>query len=254
MSRGPRLYQNLVRCLASDIAEGKYPIGTRLPAERHLVQLHSVSGATLRRALITLEAQGVIEIRYGAGAYVARRPGAKKAPPNSDLTAFEISEAGLIFEAEVAGLAATQIALQETKKIARLVETIGNKSVSISEERSFHLAVARATRNRAIVELVKRIWDLRAASRESALLDERVRSLHGPTALKERRALVAALERRDSAAACTAMKSLLSGALESLLAASEEMAIVSTRHATAAKLSRLDDLTDRAESCSARAG
>jgi GntR family transcriptional repressor for pyruvate dehydrogenase complex len=105
MPHGPRLYQDLVRSLASDIAEGKYPIGSRLPPERHLVQMHSVSTATLRRALITLEAQGVIEIRYGAGAYVARRPGAKKAPPNCDLTAFEISEAGLICEAEEAGLA-----------------------------------------------------------------------------------------------------------------------------------------------------
>ncbi|MET0588209.1 MAG: FCD domain-containing protein [Novosphingobium sp.] len=120
----------------------------------------------------------------------------------------------------MAGMAATQITFQETKKIGRLVETIGNKSVSIAEERSFHLAVARATRNRAIVELVKRLWDLRAGSRESAMLDERVRRLHRPTSLKERRALVAALEQRDAAAARTAMKSLLTGALESLLVAS----------------------------------
>lgn len=253
MSHRPRLYQDLVRCLATDMPKASIQLAP-LPAERHLVQMHSVSGATLRRALITLEAQGVIEIRYGAGAYVARRPGAKKAPPNCELTAFEISEAGLICEAEVAGLAATQITFQETKKIGRLVETIGNKSVSIAEERSFHLAVARATRNRAIVELVKRLWDLRAGSRESAMLDERVRRLHGPTALKERRALVAALERRDPAAARTAMKSLLAGALESLLAASEEVAIESAQYATAAKRNRLDDLTDQGDTCSARAG
>lgn len=243
----PRLYQDLVRCLASDIAEGKYPVGNRLPPDRHLVQMHSVSRATLRRALITLEAQGVIEMRRGAGAYVVCRPGINKAPPTRDLTAFEISEASLLLEAEVAGLAATQITLQEVRKIARLVETIGNKSVSIAEERSFHLAIARATHNRAIVELTKRLWDLRAASRESVLLDERVRNLHGPTALHDRRALVAALQRRDAPAAHAAMKSLVTGALQSVLVASNEMATESSRHAVPPRHGRVDNLTGKIE-------
>lgn len=60
--------------LASRLASGKIPPGTKLPAEPELAEEMGVSRATLREALRSLEEDGLVTRTRGAGTYATHRP------------------------------------------------------------------------------------------------------------------------------------------------------------------------------------
>src|SRR5215212_9865259 len=153
MSKGPndtaergqdRLYQDLARTLLEELGSGLYPVGARLPAERELAVRFGVSRPTVREAIIALEVQGLVEVKIGSGAYVRRLPG-KEDLPGFNISAFELTEARLLFEGEAAALAATQISDDELAGIERLVEEIAHENQDPSgtdkADRAFHLAI-----------------------------------------------------------------------------------------------------------------
>lgn len=63
-------YRRVAAALVEDIESGRYPPGSRLPAEIDLAAGHGVSRGTLRQALATLRSQGIIEPVPGRGSYV----------------------------------------------------------------------------------------------------------------------------------------------------------------------------------------
>ncbi len=227
-----RLYQDLARSLLEELASGRYPIGARLPAERELATTYNVSRPTVREAMIALEVQGLVEVRVGSGAYVRRMPG-KEDIPGFNITAFELTEARLIFEGEAAALAASQITDDELTEIGRLVEAIAAENLQPNgaerADRDFHLAIARATRNTAIYNAIEHLWDLRATSPEAALLHEKARTANIKPVVDEHTAVLTALRNRDPAAARAAMRAHLSQVIDSLLFATEERAIEEAR-------------------------
>jgi GntR family transcriptional regulator, hexuronate regulon transcriptional repressor len=236
-----RLYQDVARDLLEELAAGRYAVGGRLPAERELAAKYMVSRPTVREAIIALEVQGLVEVRVGSGAYVLRLPG-KEDLPGFNITAFELTEARLLFEGEAAALAATQISDEELAGIERLVEAIAqeNRQPDGAEraDREFHLAIARATRNTAIFEAIEHLWELRATSPEAALLHEKARTANIKPVVDEHTAILEALRARDPAAARAAMRSHLSQVIDSLLFATEERAIEEARKAAQAKRER----------------
>lgn len=68
----PSLFQRLQSELARMIAET--PAGNRLPSEPELAQSLKVSRATLREAMRSFEAQGLIRRRQGIGTFVVSQP------------------------------------------------------------------------------------------------------------------------------------------------------------------------------------
>ena len=178
-SSSDRLYQTLARALIAKLFNGKYAVGDRLPAERELSIEYDVSRPTVREAIIALEVQGLVDVRVGSGAYVKRLPG-KTEIPGFNITAFELTEARLLFEGEAAALAASQITDEELNELDALVRAIAaenlSKGGSERADRAFHLSIAAATRNTAIVNTIKELWNLRANSPESALLHEKART------------------------------------------------------------------------------
>lgn len=68
--RSRRLSQFAVDQITALIEEGKLVVGQKLPSERELTNQLNVSRASTREALRVLEAQGLIEVRPGKGAYV----------------------------------------------------------------------------------------------------------------------------------------------------------------------------------------
>jgi GntR family transcriptional regulator, hexuronate regulon transcriptional repressor len=220
-----RLYQDVARDLLEELAAGRYAVGGRLPAERELATRYNVSRPTVREAIIALEVQGLVEVRVGSGAYVLRLPG-KEDLPGFNITAFELTEARLLFEGEAAALAATQINDEELAAIERLVE-----------------AIARATRNTAILEAIEHLWDLRSTSPEAALLHEKARRANIKPVVDEHSAILNALRARDPAAARAAMRGHLSQVIDSLLFATEERQIEEARQAAKAKRERYSRAT-----------
>lgn len=236
-----RLYQELVRELMGELSSGNYPVGARLPAERELALKYNVSRPTVREAIIALEVKGLVEVRVGSGAYVRRIPGQEDAS-SFNVSAFELTEARLLFEGEAAALAATQITDEELAEIAALVASIAkeNNDPKGAEraDRAFHLAIARATRNAAIHDAIERLWDLRTTSPEAALLHEKARTANIKPVVDEHSAILQALRARDPAAARAAMRVHLSQVIDSLLFATEERQIEEARKSAQAKRER----------------
>jgi GntR family transcriptional repressor for pyruvate dehydrogenase complex len=238
---GTRLYQELARKLIGQLAMGHYPVGSRLPAERELALHYDVSRPTVREAIIALEVQGLIEVRIGSGAYVQRLPG-KGDIPGFNISAFELTEARLLFEGEAAALAATQITDAQIAEIAGLVRDIAceNRAPQGTDkaDRAFHLAIARATRNTAVAETIEHLWRLRDASPEAALLHEKARTANIKPVVDEHAAILQALTARDPRAARTAMRAHLAAVLESLLFATEAKGVEDVRRAVQAQRDR----------------
>lgn len=236
-----RLYQDLARRLMGELASGRYAIGDRLPAERELSVTHAVSRPTVREAIIALEVQGLVEVRVGSGAYVRRLPG-RDDIPGFGITAFELTEARMMFEGEAAALAANQISDEELQQLDQLVQDIAaeNQAPGGSEQadRAFHLAIARAGRNTAVFNTIESLWNLRANSPESALLHAKARTANVKPVVEEHAAILTALRTRDPAAARAAMRTHLAAVLDYLLFATEEQAIAAARRELDAKRRR----------------
>ena len=240
LSPHPRLYRELATQLGADLAAGRYALGTRLPAERELAAMYGVSRPTVREAVIALEVQGLVEVRIGSGTYVRRVP--DRLSPDFTISAIEVAEARLLFEGEAAALAAAQITDPQLDALATLLDEIARENEdpdgTDKADRAFHLAIAAATCNAAITDSVTRLWQLRASSPESALLHAKARAAKVRPVVAEHEAVLAALRCRDAPAARQAMRSHLAAALDGLLFAVEEQAVVEARLQVRAKRER----------------
>lgn len=232
--QGLRLYQRLAKTLYAEIVGGRYAIGDRLPAERELSIEHGISRPAVREALIALEVQGLIEVRVGSGAYIINIPGRRDQPAFA-ISAFEIVEARIVFESESAALAAGHITDEELAELDQLVLEIARENLDIDvteiADFAFHITIAKASRNAAIVQTVEQLWQLRSTSPESALLHRKARSAKVRPIVAEHEAIVHALRSRDATAARNAMRAHLSAVMDHLLFASEERAVAEARRA-----------------------
>ena len=233
---GDRLYRKLAQRLFDEIVAGKYKIGERLPAERELAAEHDVSRPVAREALIALEVQGFIEVRLGSGAYVCRIPGDDE-QPGFAITAFELTEARLLFEGEAAALAALHITDAELNALEQLVEAMRQENaqpeVTEMADREFHFTIARATRNVGVSLTIEELWRLRSTSPECALLHYRARSAKVRPVVEEHVEILTALRTHDPVAARVAMRAHLSAVMEHLLFTTEEHAVEEARRTVA---------------------
>lgn len=229
-----RLYKHLARTLFVELSNGKYAVGDRLPAERELAAEHKVSRPTVREAIIALEVQGLIEVRVGSGAYVRRLPGAEDSP-GFNVTAFELTEARLVIEGESAALAAVHISDADLAELDTLVQRIADENLrdqgTEDADRGFHLLIARATRNAAMVNTVEELWRMRTSSPATASLLAKARSAKVKPVVEEHRAIARALRTRDPAKARAAMRAHLRAVMDHLLFATEEQAVAEARKA-----------------------
>ncbi len=223
-----RLYQGVARRLAAAIASGDYPRGTRLPGERELAEQFKVSRVTIREAEIALEAQGLITIRNGSGVYV------RKDPPREDgalpdVSAFELTTARLVIEAEAAALAAVNLSDDELAVLQEIVQGMAAAEATGSDteelDRRFHLTIARATGNPAIEHLVSQLWRMREELPRVREVYASVCNRNAETRTQEHLAIYEALQRRDPTAARGAMREHFHRLFDSMLAAREDQAI-----------------------------
>lgn len=68
------IWQSIANALRSDLAEGRYAPGDKLPTEAALAERFGVNRHTVRHGLSTLIDEGLVRTRRGAGAFVAAVP------------------------------------------------------------------------------------------------------------------------------------------------------------------------------------
>jgi GntR family transcriptional regulator len=80
-------YEKVAHSIRRDILRGRWRSGARLPADREFCQRFGTSSITLRRAMLILEQQLLVERRQGSGTYVAAWAERKIPILNADYTA-----------------------------------------------------------------------------------------------------------------------------------------------------------------------
>jgi GntR family transcriptional repressor for pyruvate dehydrogenase complex len=242
-----KLYQQVASTLAEAIRNGAYPRGRRLPSERDLAEQFGVSRPTLREAMIALEIQGFVESRQGSGVYVTAAAAKLDRMTDLNIGAFELTEARRVVEAEACALAATSITDAELAELDSLLVAMAaspeDGEAQEQADRRFHVVIAGATRNSALVSVVEMLWDLRHRSPLCLEMLARARDVGDRPRVEEHRAIVAALGSHDSRAARTAMRDHLTGVIDGLLATTEAEAVRVAREDIA---SRRDSYARRA--------
>lgn len=229
-----RLYEQLAETLAARIAAGAHRVGTRLPSERDLAQAFGVSRPTVREAMIALELDGLVEVRKASGVYVrARHPTGGKAGL-ADIGPFELLEARRAVEGEACAMAALRMTPETTALLRRLIDEMeleNARDVVMSEDadRRFHMAIVEATRNSAMIETVRSLWDARNRSPQHRLLSQKGRAAGVKPRINEHAAIVEALSLGDPVAARVAMRDHLTRVIETLLEATETEALEQAR-------------------------
>ena len=112
--------------LQQQILDGKWKAGDRLPSEHELCQTFQVSRVTIRQALQSMAAKGLIENRGGDGSFVAQPAMSDfvaQVMPNvylSDDPLRTVMEFRLLFEAPVAELAACRATDEQLRQMQML--------------------------------------------------------------------------------------------------------------------------------------
>ncbi len=78
ISRPKLRYQEAMDVVSKGISNGQYSPGERLPGMKDMSQQLGINFLTVRKAMTKLAEKGIVEIRHGAGTFVAERPFASK--------------------------------------------------------------------------------------------------------------------------------------------------------------------------------
>ncbi|MDB5458203.1 MAG: GntR domain protein [Caulobacter sp.] len=238
-----KLYQQVATAIADSIRDGVYTPGQRLPSERDLAEDYRVSRPTVREAMIALEIRGLVEARHGSGVYVTQAPPAETPAPELDIGAFELTEARRLFEGESCALAATTITEAELAELETiLAEMVDENNRDVSgdlADRRFHVAIAQATRNAAIVTTVENLWDLRYKSPLCKAMLARARQVGVRPLIDDHREILDSLKAHDPRAARDAMREHLGRVIDNLLTATEMDAMQRARNEAAARRNEL---------------
>jgi len=193
--------------LSRFITESQMKAGDALPSEARLSETFGASKRVVREALRALAAQGCIETSQGKLAVVAEtRPVAVEAyfkyvqrlDRSSVLELYEFRE---IIEVRATALAATRATRQEIQQ-ARLalseMENAGDDvDAYVTGDLAFHTAIINAAHNRFLSAMVGALSEALREEREMGVRDRR-KGKHSPRAIQEHRAILKALEEKDS--------------------------------------------------------
>lgn len=150
--------------------EGLRP-GDRLPSVRELSQRFAVASPTMRGALGRLQANGVVEIRHGAGIYV--RNGQERvvlANPNRGGinldTVLHLLDARLLIEPRLAELAARGADRAKIAELEGILEEAGRYVGGDKDEElhganmAFHLVIAKFSGNPILAQTVESLLEI----------------------------------------------------------------------------------------------
>lgn len=219
-----RLYRQIAEQLRALIAAGEFPLGSRLPPERDLAAQLGVSRPSVREALIALEVEGLVEVRMGSGVYVTATETAPVPRAVSEaIGPFDIMSARLLLETELVALAARAstpaLARRLRAAIKGMEDDIARGVMPLRGDREFHLALAEASGNAALVRIVTDLFD----ERNNPLFEQLGRHFENAKswrlAVAEHRAVVKSVAAGDPTGARRAMQAHLQNSHDRFAAA-----------------------------------
>ncbi|MDT1064271.1 FCD domain-containing protein [Paracoccus sp. CPCC 101403] len=184
----------------------------RLPPERELAEALGMGRAVLRKALATLQAQGVLWRHVGKGTFMGDRPIGTQADINAlvqGTNPMEVMAARIAFEPEIARLAAgnaTAAQLSELRSCAQKCRAATSWRQYEHWDNRLHRNLGEAAQNTLLLGLLDTLTAVRRAitwSRRRSHPDRPPRDHHS---FGEHDVIVDAVAARDGPAAADAMR------------------------------------------------
>ncbi len=159
----------LVEEIIKQIRSGQLPPGTCLPSQRQLAKMFHVGLGSVREAVKILNVMGYLEVIRGKGTFISDdASGADKPASPMDKALKAVSLADLMKAREIVECACARLAAEAADEVGieRLRESTEAMEASFQETETFyeldfvfHIAVAEATNNKALLEIVKLLVD-----------------------------------------------------------------------------------------------
>jgi GntR family transcriptional regulator, transcriptional repressor for pyruvate dehydrogenase complex len=211
---------DIVQQIMEQISTRELEPGMRLPSERDLCKQFNASRSSLREALRCLSIMGVLTARAGEGTSIAADGGKFLETVIQWRFITETYDIRNLMELRIAleGLAAASSAERATDEdvqtleglVDRMGKTVQQAKKFAELDLEFHLALARASKNQVVVDLVSMIRGQLTRTLSTVLTLQHAR----PLSVSEHAAIVKAIKRRDADGARTAMQNHLNAAMK----------------------------------------
>ncbi len=148
--------------LRQQITEGVYAIGDKLPTEPELMKTFKVGRSSIREAIKLLVNMGVVQVRQGAGTFVAEASDANGGSINMNIAdRTELDEVRKILDIAIVEKA---VARRTEKDIERMQSSLEARKANakdgllkecIEADMNFHIAIADATHNQILADIYR---------------------------------------------------------------------------------------------------
>lgn len=209
-----KLADQVYGMLTQAIIDGNYKKGGKLPSEKKICEMYSVSRPVVREALMRLQADGIVVSRQGSGTYIQHTPpaGLTQYADAADVSLLLRSyEVRIALECEASSLAALRRnekqLIQLNQALTKMEEDILQGRIATESDFHFHLIIAQSTGNTMFPEILQSIHlniekaMTMALSITRSASQERVQKV-----LNEHRVIYDAIEQADPEGARLAMR------------------------------------------------
>ena len=188
--------------LRNELLAGRWQYGERLPTERAFSERYGIARNTVRRALRTLEDDGLL-VRHVGRVTFRSTPAAPEAC-DAGASPADVLECRLIFEPELAALVVARARTADLDRMTECLHEAERSSDTAGFERwdaALHDAIAVATQNQTVIAVARGLARVRLQA-EWGQLKARYMTAERKAALQaEHRAIIDAFRARDKTAA-----------------------------------------------------
>jgi DNA-binding FadR family transcriptional regulator len=202
--------------LRSKILAGSLKRDAKLPSEKELASYYQVSSPTVREAIRALSAMGLVEVRHGSGTYVVAESSALMSQAMTAVVELEgidllsILELSETLYQQVMAMAmdnATDEKIAELRRAAQRFETAMQGDEFASALEDFLFSFVGLSHNRLLIAMSAFLIETQIKlARASASLKPVMWKKIAGNLIKERLAIVEALEARDREAGAVAVR------------------------------------------------
>lgn len=166
-----KLYIQIYNQLHDAIVSGRFKVGDKLPSEKELCQVFSVSRVPVREALCALELNGLVDSVQGGGVYV-REVADTVSDISTDVEPQDIIRVRMLLEPDIAREATLHLDEESRKDLEVIYEKFLTESktgiISKETDRAFHIALAKASGNAlyprimtmVLSDMEQELWEL----------------------------------------------------------------------------------------------
>jgi GntR family transcriptional repressor for pyruvate dehydrogenase complex len=167
--RPKKIATQIAEQIRTSILAGEFTPGEKLPPERELAEMFGVSRPSVREALNSLAASGLVESYQGGGTVVKSLMESSSGSPLSDLIkvererALDVIEVRKCMEGWTAYYAAQRALPEDLRKLAAVIDgmerNLAGMQPSEDLDANFHIIIAKATHNIVWLHLMQSIFD-----------------------------------------------------------------------------------------------